>query len=180
MAEGRTITIRIISQSNSAPSPDAKEEDANKPSQSASVGSGSGNEGGGGSKAAVAFAAYYFTKQTLQTIKSTVMLGYSRYQNLTEDYQGQQVMQNAQAVIGEVASVGGATISGAMTGAKIGGPWGAVIGAVLGTVTGIAGAVNKRAETFAQQEKQLHEEAYSLYFNTERAGMVNYSRGTEN
>ena len=183
MAE-RTITIRIVSQQNSAPSPDAQSGesmDVSKPSARADSGEGSGNEGGGSPlKATIAAAAFYLTKETISTVRSYAMAGYGRYINLTEDYQAEQAMQNQQARLNMISSVASSTTSGAAFGLSVGGPIGAIIGGIVGLVVGGLKEKEKIQETLAEQERQLHTEAYSLYFNTVRAGQVNYSRGTEN
>lgn len=180
MAE-RTITIRIVSQQNSAPSPDAQSgnSDVSKPSVGADSGEGSGNESGGGSKAAIVAAASYLTKQTLAMVKQNVDYGLNRYFDLTENYKSQQNMENIKAQLGVIGSVAGSTVSGATLGAQFG-PLGAIIGAVFGLAVGVTNVELNKTRTLEAQERSMHENAFALYFNTVRGGQVNYSRGTEN
>lgn len=105
---------------------------------------------------------------------------FGKYASLTDDYAYDLAERNAKANIGVVASVAVNTLSMATIGAKAGGVPGAVIGAVIGTVAGGAQAYMKAKETLATQQTELNQQAYSLYYSTERAGLVNGSRYTEN
>lgn len=130
-------------------------------------------------KAATAAAAAYITKNAIQVVKTAMSASYGRYLDLSEDYKAQVGQENLKAHINEIASIGSSIASGAYLGMKFG-PVGAILGAVAGAVVGVTKAVFSRQITMSNQAKAIHEEAYSLYFNTSRAGMINYSRGTEN
>jgi hypothetical protein len=170
----KNITINIISEGGTggrAPSADAgadEEKEAEKASAEAK-------------KKNVRVAAFssYVTAQALATAKSMMQIGYDRYVTLTENYVAQTAVANMQNHINRFANVAGSTLGGAYLGAKLG-PMGAIAGAVIGFVTsGIRNEIS-RTVTLNEQARAVHEEAYSLYFNTARAGMINHSRGTEN
>lgn len=169
---GRTITIRIISDSSGSTTPSSTPGASTSTSPSAS---GSKSTKGMAARA----AAFYLTTNAISTLRTLSDMGYSRYIDLTEDYMAQMGAQNMQAHLSRIGTLSGSTISGAMVGAKFG-PIGAIIGSIVGF--GMGGFRNELSvrRTIAEQERALHEEAYSLYFNTLRAGAVNYSRGTEN
>lgn len=168
----RTITVRIVSEDERvAPSPDA-------------------NSGAGGSKPKAEadrknqngkkFFSAYVTGEVLATAKTIAEAGYSRYVSLTENYVAETSQQNMNAQMGRFFSVAMNTVAGAKLGMMAFGP----VGAALGTITGFATSLVRneiaRGRNLAEQARSVHQEAYSLYFNTERAGMINYSRGTEN
>ena len=169
MASERTITIRIVSDSASVePSADAggrKRSEAEKEKSKRT--------------AAIQAISYLTTTQIVGTVKQYAEAGYGRYLDLTEDYKAGTARQNAMAHISRVTNVAASAIGGAVMGAKLG-PLAAIIGAVVGIAGSIAKNELQRYQVLAEQTKSIHEEAYSLYFNTARAGMINYSRGTEN
>lgn len=172
MANERTITIRIVNDSDNSPdepSADAKGNDNKAPSKDAKKNKNSAKQA----------MAFYTTMQVVATIKQFGETSYNRYTSLLENYKSEVAQENARREIGLVANVISSTISGAIIGSKFG-PIGTAIGTIVGLTTSVARNVMTVNSTLEQQNRAVHEEAYSLYFNTERAGMVNYSRGTEN
>lgn len=165
----KTVTIRILNESSpSSPSPDAKsDERKNKPEGSSS----SSNE--------LKMAKAFF-KPVTSMVFQTAEAGFNRYLNMSEDYKAQIGVQNGKAIINIGKDVYNSTKSFAKMGMALGGPVGGMIGAFVGLITS-AGRIRLQAgKTLAEQNRSLQEQAYSLYFTTARAGMVNYSRGTEN
>lgn len=171
----RTITIRIVSDNDEKPQSDAHSSSVEKAEKPSSDATDKKNDRSASTKAAAAFV----TMQTVSMAKSFAMVGYSRYSDLTEDYISQTASQNARARISEGASFVATQLAWTKLGAQFG-PIGAVVGAAVGTTMAGLNTALRRAENIAEQARSLHEEAYSLYFNTARAGMVNHSRGTEN
>ena len=176
----KDITIRIISDSSSssiadkAPSADVS---AIKEGKSPSVSQAKQNGKGAGTLAKL--AAYNLTKQAIGMLKTVAQTSYSRYTDLTEDYKSQAIRSNASAQLDRFGTVTGSAVSGAIIGSKFG-LAGIVVGAIVGLGTGLYKINLAQQNTLYEQSKAFHEEAYSLYFNTARAGMINYSRGTEN
>ena len=177
----KNITIRILSDSSSssiadkAPSADVS---AIKEKKSPSV--AQNKKSGEGVGALAYLAAYNLTSQSIALAKTFAQISYGRYTDLTEDYKSQAIRSNAEAHLNRFGAITGSAISGALLGSKIAGPAGAVVGMAVGISLAAVKNEIARQNTLYEQSKAIHEEAYSLYFNTARAGMINYSRGTEN
>lgn len=170
----RTITIRIMNaDGTSSPSPDPNAEDTGNGKEKASPNPDKRN------KKAKNFAKTV-TKTAMSQVIAIAEAGYSRYLSMSEDYKAQTAMENAKAVIGVAKSTFATTKSMTKAGAIAGGPVAAVVGFAVGLVTSTIKTAIQARKTLAEQDRQLQEEAYALYFANARAGMVNYSRGTEN
>lgn len=104
----------------------------------------------------------------------------SKYASLTDDYEYGIAVQNARANLNVVGSIAGSTISTATIGAKAFGVAGAAVGAAVGVALGGVTVAVKAQQDLASQQTALNQQAYSLYYSTERAGLVNGSRYTEN
>lgn len=165
----KTVTIRILNESiPSSPSPDAKsDERKNKP------------EGSGSSSNELKMAKAFF-KPVTSMVFQAAEAGFNRYLDMSEDYKAQIGVQNGKAIINIGKDVYNSTKSFAKMGMALGGPAGGMIGAFVGLVTSAGRIRLQAAKTLAEQNRSLQEQAYSLYFTTARAGMVNYSRETEN
>lgn len=165
----KTVTIRILNESSpNSPSPDAKSnKKKNKPEGSSS----SSNE---------LKMAKAFSKPVISMVFQTAEASFNRYLDMSEDYKAQIGVQNGKAIINIGKDVYNSTKSFAKMGMALGGPVGGMIGAYVGLITSVGRIPLQAGKTLAEQNRNLQEQAYSLYFTTARAGMVNYSRGTEN
>lgn len=121
-----------------------------------------------------------FSKPFTAMIKQAAETGFNRYIDMSEDYKAQIGVQNGKAIIGVATSIFDSSKSMANQGLALAGPAGSLIGGMLGLLHGAIKVSMQAGKTLAEQNRTLQEQAYSLYFTTARAGMVNYSRGTEN
>ena len=123
--------------------------------------------------------AQQITQRVVSEAKSVIMYSANRFFDYTEDYKTEQASQNVQAVTNVISSFVGSAMTGAAMGSALG-PVGTVVGAVIGGAASVIKTEIGKKKTKYEQDRALREEAYGLYFQTERAGMVNYSRGTDN
>lgn len=118
--------------------------------------------------------------QAQTIILSEAQYSMSKYASLTDDYEYGVALENAKANLNMVGNVAQNMLSDAVVGAKAGGVMGAVVGAAVGLASGVTRIFVRTQQVLASQETQLNQQAYSLYYSTARAGLVNGSRYTEN
>lgn len=169
----KTVVIRITNDSApSSPSPDGKDNTKKKdPKPKADDEEKESN---------YLKTVKAFSKPFTAMLKQAAETGFNRYLDMSEDYKAQMGVQNGKAIIGIVTSIFDSTTSMTRQGMALAGPAGGFIGGMLGLLYGTAKVDMQARKTLAEQNRTLQEQAYSLYFTTARAGMVNYSRGTEN
>ena len=156
----REIIVRIVEGTgNGEPSSDAKLEEEEKEKNS--------------SKNSVKkVAAAYVTEQALSLLLNEAQYFFGKWENLNEDYVGQNNMQNTMRILNSVAGLATSTIAGGM----VAGPLGMVVGATVGLMKNI---INTQ-HTMREYRENVYQQIYSNYFFGTRVGFVNGGRGTEN
>ena len=167
-AGNRTITIRIISEDQSAapsPNPSDGEEGKDKPNPNASNDSSKKKSKSLFAKMNIAGKAKDFVIQTAEYYTG-------KYFTVTEDYRAQTNLQNAKNMISGAFGLYASIASGA----KLGGVPGAIIGATLSIANKVQSAISANYDSY----QAIIENAYSNYFYGERAGYASGGYGTEN
>ncbi len=126
---------------------------------------------------ATANLAYKITSQITSEIISAGNYYVGKYYSMTEDYKGTQNTQNTMKLIGLVTSTAGSAVGLGMAGAKFG-PVGAAIGAILGASMSLTSSAISSKREYNEAMYAIHENAYSNYFYSERAGYADMGRGT--
>lgn len=155
MNDMKTIEIRIFSEKQ-APSPDVDNEESNEKSKKR-------------------VDTKRIVKRALQTTATEAEYYYGKYINISEDYKTGRFIQNAKNIISTSVSLFNAAKAG-LEGALIGGP----VGAIIGVVSSITSMVYSNTKNYADQIENIHQNIYSNYFYSQRAGFVDGSSGTEN
>lgn len=118
-------------------------------------------------------------KNTIRTVETIVTTSVNRYFRLSEDYRGQNYMNNVMGNINRAKGFGDSVVAGAIAGSKFG-PFGAVIGtAVNGASTLIRDVINYQNQ-IADYKTSLNATRIETSFRAERAGLYDGGKGTEN
>lgn len=122
---------------------------------------------------------YRAWEQSKSLIKNSAMYVVGRYFNLTENYKGEQDLQNTLSVLGNVIGAGTSIVGGAIAGAKAG-PVGIVAGAAVGAVFWTANTALNAFKAWDNQRIQLATMNIESSFQQVRLGLVDNGRGTQN
>ena len=119
-------------------------------------------------------------KNFINTMEIVTTTTVNRYFQLSEDYKGQNYLNNVMGNISRIKQFGTSTIAGAIGGAKVGGAAGLVLGATIGgTTTFIKHAVEYQ-NNIKQFKMSLNATRIETAFRAERAGLYDGGKGTEN
>lgn len=124
-------------------------------------------------------SAKYIVDNLLDLGKNSLMFTLNRTYTLTEDYMGQNSLNNFMSGAGKIGSLGASMIAGAKLGAVFG-PVGATVGAGIGTTFFIANEALTGAQTLQGYYSSINAATYQTEFAMQRAGLINEGRGTEN
>ena len=125
-----------------------------------------------------AWANYAF-QQAKSITKTTLMYRLNRYFNLSENYKGEQLLDNTLSVISHVSEAYTSVIGGAIIGAKAG-PVGAAVGAVVGAVSWGVTSIFDAWKAFDDQSRQLSTMNIQSSYQKVRLGLIDDGRGTQN
>lgn len=156
-------------------------------SPSADAGGGSGGNDESQPKAdttdkkkinATAGFAYQISRTVTSQVVSQANYYVGKYYSMTEDYKGQQNSQNTMKAISLVTGTASSAVSLGVLGGTAFGPVGAIVGATLGVaMSAVTNYMNAKNE-YNEAMLAIHENAYSNYFYSERAGYADGGRGT--
>jgi hypothetical protein len=172
----RKIVVEITSKRTESPLPEAIDTNNLLP---APDGSKSGGEENDGTYALSKFAAYQITKNVIASINTEIGYYLGKYTELTEDYKTGVNISNAKTVISTIGGIFGSTLAGGIAGAKFG-PVGMIVGAVAGMSSSFVASAISSKNTYNEAIADIHENVYSNYFYSLKAGYADGSRGTEN
>lgn len=111
-------------------------------------------------------------EKSLQIIKQSASLGMKRYFSLTEDYIGENNLNNFSTTVSKVSGL----VSSIKTGFETGGAAGGIIGAVTWGVSEYIGYQSRINSYYSS----LNATNYNTSYERTRAGLVDNGRGTEN
>lgn len=123
---------------------------------------------------------YYAYKKGEQLIKSQVKFQIGMYFNLTENYKGEQMLENTMSIISNTSSAMGSIFAGVIAGFKAGGPIGAAIGTFVGGGAAFGTNVINALHAFTQQNMQLTTMNMQSSFQRVKLGLIDDGRGTQN
>lgn len=126
----------------------------------------------------------YFGKEVARNVinitTKTASLSVNRYFQLSEDYKGQNYLNNIMANINRAKSLGSSVLNGAESGALVGGAAGAAAGAVIsGTFNLLNQSIDYQNRVW-NYEVSLNATRSETTFKAKRAGLYDGGRGTEN
>lgn len=116
--------------------------------------------------------AHYTLRQAWNLTKNSAMFYIGRGFNLSENYKGEQDLQNTINVLNQFTN-GAQTIIG---GAMMGGP----VGAIIGAGVWIGGQVLNAIKKYDAQERMLVTMNIQSSFQQTRLGLIDNGRGTQN
>ena len=129
-------------------------------------------------------AGAYFGKEVAKNVIGTMEVvattSINRYFRLSEDYKGQNYLNNIMGNINRAKQFASGTIAGAAAGAKVGGGIGAIAGAALGGTTTFVKQAIQFQNTVMEFKNSLNATRIETAFRAERAGLYDGGKGTEN
>ncbi len=124
---------------------------------------------------------YFFKemgKDAANALETVVNNSVTRYYQLSEDYIGQNNLNNIKANIGKAKSMGSSIISGATAGMTFGGPIGAVIGGISsGAMSGFKMYQDYKQQVFNYYNSMNNTNINTAY-NAKRAGLYTGGKDT--
>lgn len=112
-----------------------------------------------------------FAQKTWNDVKSDAEYGVGNWYSREEDYIGQTNVEKAKEAISIASSIGKAAAAGFEAGGTV--------GAVVGVALSVGQTIINARKTVVDEYSQLDSAAYSQYYNSKRAGLVNGSKGTQ-
>lgn len=126
----------------------------------------------------------YFGKEIAKTaissLESVTTTSINRYYRMSEDYIGQNYLNNVMSNINRTKQFAGSVLAGAMGGAKVGGALGAIAGGALGGTTNLINQAISYNNTIIEYKTSLNATRIETSFRAERAGLYDGGKGTEN
>lgn len=128
------------------------------------------------------FVTYYgkeVAKNAISLGHQVVTLSVNRYFQLSEDYKGENYLNNVMGNINRVKSIGSSIVGGAMAGSTFG-PLGIVVGAAVSGATTVIRQQIDFKNKVASFEQSLNATRVETAFRAQRAGLYDGGKGTEN
>lgn len=159
----KEVIIRVLGETEPSPSPTASSS-GNTPKANAKEKKKE--------KTASEMVMTYAANRVWQAVKSEAQYHMGKYFNLTEDYKGQMMVDNAATTIDMAMSM----YTSIKVGMVMGGPVGAAVAVAANALTKTTSALHR----YADEATKIIDNAYGNYFYGTRAGFVAGGHGTEN
>lgn len=126
----------------------------------------------------------YFLKEigsnVMQATSDVVDISVNRYFRMSEDYKGQNYLNNVKRNIGRAKSFSNSILMGAIGGSKVAGAPGAIVGVAISGVSSLTSQIIQYQNSIASFKQSLNATRVQTAFQAERAGLYDGGRGTEN
>ena len=118
-------------------------------------------------------------KNAISTLETVTNLTVNRYFRLSEDYKGQNYLNNVMRNINIVKNSTSSALTGAIAGSAFG-PGGAIVGGLVSGGSSIANQIIQYQNTIIEYKTALNATRVETAFRAERAGLYDGGKGTEN